>query len=138
MLTPTQIEARRDKLTASRIACLMTGDAEKIMRLWREMIGDEAPENLDDVWAVQLGLVTEQLNLDWFQIKNKLLITQRGEVRNHPAVSWGACTLDGWINEDDRGNGENTAVHSGLLANVAEGGQRSLTAACRLGQPRPP
>jgi predicted phage-related endonuclease len=97
MLSPAQIEARKGRLTASRVACLMTGDAEKILRLYREMIGEAVEEDLSDVWAVQLGVATEQLNCDWFERKNLTPVTRRGEVVVHPQHDWAACTLDGWI-----------------------------------------
>lgn len=95
MLTPAQIEARRGKLTASRVACLMTGDAIAIMRLYREMIGEELPEDLSAVWPVRLGEATEQLNLDWYEMSGSPL-TRRGEVVTHRLYPWAAATLDGW------------------------------------------
>ncbi len=98
-LTAAQIAARAGKLTASRVACLMTGDAPKIMALYREMLGEGEPENLDHVWPVRLGSATEQLQLDWFQEKNGLPVTRRGEVAVHPEHTWAACTLDGWVEE---------------------------------------
>jgi hypothetical protein len=55
MLTPEQIARRKGKLTASRVAVLMTGDAEKIIQLWEEMLGQREPEDLSGVWAVRLG-----------------------------------------------------------------------------------
>lgn len=97
MLTDKQRRLRAGKLTGSRIACLMTGDAEKIMRLYREMIGEEQEEDLSHVWAVRLGEATETLNLDWFEEKNKVPVTRRGEVVVDEIYDWAACTLDGWI-----------------------------------------
>lgn len=95
MLTKLQIEQRAGKLTASRVACLMTGDADAILRLYREMIGEEVPEDLSHVWPVQLGSATEALNLDWFeQVGNPL--SRRGEVVIHPKYPWAAATLDAW------------------------------------------
>lgn len=94
-LTAEQIAARKGKLTASRVACLMTGDTEKIMRLYREMIGEEIPEDLSGVWPVRLGEVTEKLNLDWYEQSGSPL-SRRGEVVVHPTHSWAAATLDGW------------------------------------------
>ncbi len=99
MLSPEQIAARKNKLTASRVAALVSGDREKIMRLYREMIGEEQEEDLSHIWAVRLGETTEQLSLDWFEQKNRLPVTRRGEVVVHPEHEWAACTLDGWIEE---------------------------------------
>lgn len=99
-LTDQQKKARDGKLTASRVACLMTGDKEKILNLWREMVGDPAyvEENLDDVWAVQFGAFTESFHLDW--IERKLgKIVGRGDVITREDKPWMAATLDGWIQD---------------------------------------
>ena len=98
-LNAAQIARRMGKLTASRIACLMTGDAEAIDRLYREFIGEELPEDLSHFWPARLGEATEELQLDWFEQKQKQRVSRRGEVINHPFLSWAACTLDGWIDE---------------------------------------
>ena len=101
MLTAEQQKLRVGKLTASRVSCLMTGDAEKILRLWREMIGEEQPENLDHVLQVRMGEVTEPLNLEWYESKHGHSITKQGNFINHPKYDWAGCTLDGWITELD-------------------------------------
>jgi YqaJ-like viral recombinase domain len=89
---------RAGKLTASRVAVLMTGDAAGILELYEEMIGVRLPEDLSDIWPVQLGLVTEPLNLRWFAKKNYPL-SRHGEFVIHPRHSWAACTLDAWCDE---------------------------------------
>lgn len=100
MLSPAQIEARENKLTASRVACLMTGDEAAMMNLWREMVGEPfETEDLSGVWPVQLGSHTESLNLDWFERKHGE-VTRRGEVVTHN-IGWAACTLDGWSVQHD-------------------------------------
>lgn len=97
-LTEAQRLAREGKLTASRVACLMTGDKAKIMQVWRELCGDPTAteDNLDDVWAVQLGTCTEGLNLDWYERTKQRTLVQRGAVVNHPDYPWAAATLDGF------------------------------------------
>src|SRR5215471_2091287 len=99
MLTPAQLEARRGKLTASRVACLMRGDAAAVQRLWLEMTGQQQEENLDDVWVVRMGEATEPLQLDWFEKRNRVPVIRRGEVVTHPLHDCFACTLDGWIDD---------------------------------------
>jgi YqaJ-like viral recombinase domain len=94
-LTAEQIRLRAGKLTASRVSALMTGDAEKILRLYREMIGEAVEEDLSDVWAVQLGAATESLNLDWYEMRRNPL-SRRGEVVVHPRHDWAAATIDAW------------------------------------------
>jgi hypothetical protein len=96
MLTATQLVAREGRLTASRVSALMTGDENKIMDLWREMIGDPLfkPADLSGVWPVRLGEATEALNLEWYGRKHGK-VTRMGEVvLGNP--DWMAATLDGW------------------------------------------
>jgi hypothetical protein len=86
------------KLTASRVACLMTADEAKILNLWREMIRDPhyVPDDLSGVWPVQLGTVTEALNLRWFEREHGA-VSRIGEVVTMTvADDWAAATLDGW------------------------------------------
>lgn len=96
MLTEKQRLAREGKITASAAKCLMDGDKEKILNLWRMLVGDPSyvEEDLSGVWAVQLGSLTESLNLDWYSRKTGRLLTKRGEVIVHPDYEWASCTLD--------------------------------------------
>lgn len=96
-LTKQQIVAREGKLTASQVSCLMRGDKQEILNLWRLLVGD--PEykepDLSDIWAINLGEATEALNLYWFSTKYGQ-VSRRGEVVCHEGWDWAACTLDGW------------------------------------------
>lgn len=96
MLTQAQRDARAGKLTASRCGCLVDGDEQAILRLWLEMTGQEQPEDLSGVWPVQLGITTEDLNLNWYEIRHGQAVTRRGEVVVDPDGLF-AATLDGWI-----------------------------------------
>lgn len=98
MLTPEQLKARDGKLTGSVVGCLMSGNLDKQIALWRELVGDPdfKRDDLRGVWAVQLGSETEQLNLDWYERKTHHEVTRRGEVVDHPNIKWAAATLDGY------------------------------------------
>jgi hypothetical protein len=96
LLTSAQLDARRGKLTASRVACLMDGNREKILRLYRELTGEEAEEDLSDVWAVQLGSATEALNLEWYERKTHAPLSFKGDVIVSFQDMRFACTLDGF------------------------------------------
>jgi hypothetical protein len=50
--------------------------------------------DLSQVWPVRLGEATEQLNLDFFDLKHGP-VSMRGDVITH-TNGWLACTLDGW------------------------------------------
>lgn len=99
-LTVQQKKAREGKLTASAVGSLMSGDQEKILNLWRELIGDPAyvAEDLSEVWPVCLGNATEALHLWWLERKRNggTPYTFKGTVHTHPALSWAAATTDGW------------------------------------------
>ncbi len=97
-LTPEQIALRDGRLTASRVKALMGGDQKELLALWEEMVGIREPDDLDAVWPVRLGAVTEQLNLDWYERKEKTTVIKRGEVI-FGKPDWMACTLDGWDRE---------------------------------------
>lgn len=99
-LSAAQIEARKGKLTASRVAYLMVGDAAKIMQLYLEMIGEAEPEDMSAIWPVRLGEATEQLNLEWVE-RSGVSLSRRGEVVVHPTIDWAACTLDAWCDTLD-------------------------------------
>ena len=98
-LNAAQIARRTGKITGSRIACLMNGDQAKIMRMYKEFIGEEVPEDLSDVWPVQLGTATEEVNINWYERKHRQAISRRGDFVTHPFLDWAGVTLDGWIDE---------------------------------------
>ena len=97
-LTAAQLASREGKLTASRVGVLMNGDDQAVCDLWRECAGDTTwePDDLSDVWPVQLGTVTEALNLRWYAFKTGREPTRQGEVVVSPERPWAAATLDGW------------------------------------------
>jgi YqaJ-like viral recombinase domain len=101
-LTPDQQRQRELKLTASMVGPLMNGSTEDIINLWRAMIGDPdyVPDDLTWVWPVQLGSVTEELNLRFYQFNTGHAISRQGEVVTNPFNTWAACTLDAWDDTD--------------------------------------
>ena len=94
-LTEEQINKRRYSIGGSDMNAIMSGDAEKISRLWKEKHGDIEPENLSDVLPVQMGSFTEPFNVFWFQKQTMREVTNMGEERVHPHVPFLTCTLDG-------------------------------------------
>lgn len=101
-LTEAQHRTRKGKITGSRVACLMTGDAAKIHQLWMEMTGQAQEPDLSNVWPVQLGLVTESLNLDWAEKKIGDVVSARGAFINHNRLDWAGVTLDGMLSTSGR------------------------------------
>ena len=75
---------------ANRIA---NGDA---YGLWEEMTERKEPDNLDDVFRVQLGVYTESFNLSWFEQQSGLEV-ERDVAIHHPEFDYFVAHLDGRI-----------------------------------------
>ena len=75
-LTPEQIEERRKYIGGTDAKRIMTGDWHS---LWEEKTGRVSPEDLSDVFQVQLGLVTESFNLYWLEKTSPISITAYGK-----------------------------------------------------------
>jgi hypothetical protein len=101
MLTAEQRKAREHHFTASVAPIVMWGDETELLRLWREMIGEVEPPNLDDVWPVQLGSYLESFILDWHERTTGWELTERGRVVQHPGLPYVAATLDAYRAFDD-------------------------------------
>lgn len=94
-LTKEALAERRKGIGGSDAAKIIEG-GEAWYRLWLDKTGRSEPEDLSGVFAVQLGLVTEALNLDWCERSLGDKVIRRGEVcvsKEHPILR---CTLDGW------------------------------------------
>jgi len=48
---------------------IMGDDEEALLRLWREKRGEIEPKDLSGNLIVQLGVVTEDLNRRWYELK---------------------------------------------------------------------
>jgi predicted phage-related endonuclease len=73
----------------------MSGDNERILRLWEEKTGQREPEDLSRVLPVQMGSWTEELNRYWFERETGRVVKDEGAECVHPERPWMTCTLDG-------------------------------------------
>lgn len=94
-LTPEQVRKRRHSIGGSDMNIIMSGDAEKISRLWKEKHGDVEAQDLSDVLPVQMGSFTEPFNVYWFQKQTGRAVTHKGAELVHPTIPYLTCTLDG-------------------------------------------
>lgn len=99
MLNAAQIAARTGKLGSSDMGKLMGGNAQDIHNLWLEKTLQKIPDDLSDVWSVQLGNATEPLNLYWYERTHRQPVSRKGDIVTHFRYDWAICTLDGWIDE---------------------------------------
>jgi predicted phage-related endonuclease len=98
-LTAEQIARRRDWIGGSDAGRIMNG---QWFDLWLLKTGRVEPDDLSDVLAVQLGVVTEELNLNWFERQTGHSVTRRGEEVAHPYYGFMHCTLDGLTSVGDQ------------------------------------
>jgi predicted phage-related endonuclease len=92
---------RRRYIGGSDARVIMGENEAALVRLWREKRGETEPEDLSDNLIVQLGLVTEHLNRQWYERTTGQVIKDVQSWVSHPVIRWMAATLDGVV----EGNG---------------------------------
>src|SRR5205814_6660723 len=90
---------RRHFIGGSDARVIMGADEAALLRLWREKRGEVEPEDLSGNLIVQLGLVTEALNRQWFERNSGRVITQVQRRVQHPVIRWMAATVDGMVEQ---------------------------------------
>lgn len=91
-------EAKADRhlfIGGSDANTIMSGNAERIIRLWREKRGEESPEDLSDILAVQMGSFTEPFNAAWFEKQTGNMVQGAGKVVRRGDFM--RATLDGEV-----------------------------------------
>jgi predicted phage-related endonuclease len=89
--------SRRDFIGGSDARIIMGQDEKALIRLWQEKRGEVGPEDLSSNLIVQLGLVTEDLNRQWYERNTGHSITDVQSRVQHPVIRWMAATLDGIV-----------------------------------------
>ena len=90
-------DERRAFVGGSDANIILSGDAEKVVGLWREKRGEAEPEDLSRVLPVMLGCWTEAFNRHWFEQLSGERVSRVGEVLCCPKRPWRRCTLDGVV-----------------------------------------
>ena len=90
---------RRQFIGGSDARIIMGDDEVKLLRLWREKRGEIEPQNLADNLVVQLGVVTEELNVAWYQRNSGQTVKDVQKRVRHPVHGWMAATLDGIVEQ---------------------------------------
>ena len=88
---------RRSFIGGSDARVIMGNDEAALVRLWREKRGEVEPEDLSGDLIVQLGVVTEPLNRQWFERNTGRLIKDVQRQVRHPVIRWMGATLDGFV-----------------------------------------
>src|SRR3984957_10874391 len=89
--------ARRDFIGGADARIIMGQDEKALIRLWQEKGGGGGAQDPSANLIVQLGLVTEDLNRQWYERNTgKAIKDVQCRVR-HPVIRWMAATLDGVV-----------------------------------------
>jgi predicted phage-related endonuclease len=88
---------RRTFVGGSDARVVMGDDEPALLRLWREKRGEAEPEDLTGNLIVQLGLVTENLNRNWYERNTGQTIECIQHRLRHPVLQWMGATLDGMV-----------------------------------------
>jgi predicted phage-related endonuclease len=76
---------------------IMGHDEAALLRLWREKRGEAEPEDLSGNLVVQLGVVTEALNRNWYERNTGQVVTAVQRRVEHPVIRFLGATLDGVV-----------------------------------------
>jgi predicted phage-related endonuclease len=90
---------RRSFIGGSDARIVMGRDETALFRLWREKRGEIEPADLSGELIVQLGLVTEELNLHWYERNTGHRLGSVQKRIAHPTIPWMAATLDGLVEQ---------------------------------------
>ena len=88
---------RQNAIGGSDANIILSGDADKILHLWREKRGEAEPEDLSSSLAVMLGCWTESFNRQWFEKLSGETVREVGRSLTCPTHNWRRCTLDGAV-----------------------------------------
>jgi predicted phage-related endonuclease len=88
---------RRYFIGGSDARIIMGDDERALVRLWAEKRGEVEPADPSGNLIVQLGVVTEPLNRQWFERNTGQVLTGVQRHAQHPVVRWMAATLDGMV-----------------------------------------
>ena len=93
----TDSRDRRSFIGGSDARIIMGDDKAALVRLWKEKRGEVEPEDLSRNLIVQLGVVTEHLNRDWYEKNTGQVVTEVQRQVFHPVKRWMAATIDGMV-----------------------------------------
>lgn len=92
-------QARNRGIGGSDANVILSGDEDRILRLWREKRGEAEPEDLSGKLSVALGCWTEPFNRQWYEKISGKRVVRAGEQLTSAKHRWRKCTLDGVVHE---------------------------------------
>jgi hypothetical protein len=98
-LDDTVLSCRSEGIGGSDANIILSGDPERIRKLWLEKRGELEPKDLSNNLAVMLGCWTEPFNRMWFEQVTGRSVARVGEGVQCQRHGWRRCTLDGFVEE---------------------------------------
>lgn len=97
-----ELDPRREKclVTGSGSNVIINGDNGELRDKYLEDIGEKQPEDLRMSLPVQLGVHLGDFILDWVEMSDRYIITERQRFLLHPELPY-CVTLDGYREFDD-------------------------------------
>ncbi|WP_229658650.1 YqaJ viral recombinase family protein [Tsuneonella deserti] len=99
-LSPAARAARARFIGGSDANVIFLGSDERVLRLWREKRGEEAPEDLSGNLAVMLGSWSEAFNRQWYERATGMRVTRVSDQVTCPLHGWRGVTLDGYLDHE--------------------------------------
>ena len=90
-------QERRKFVGGSDARVIMGNDERALIALWQEKRGERSETDLSDELVVQLGLVTEDLNRNWYERQSGNSVSSVQTRLFHPSIPFMAATLDGMV-----------------------------------------
>jgi hypothetical protein len=81
-------ESRRAFIGGSDARIIMGSDEAALLRLWQEKRGEIEPQDLSGNLIIQLGLVTEALNRNWYERNTGQTVECVQHRLRHPVLRW--------------------------------------------------
>jgi predicted phage-related endonuclease len=92
-----RLDARNRGIGGSDANVILSGDPERVLRLWQEKRGEAEPEDLSGTLAVVLGCWTEEFNRQWYTKLSGNQVLDAGAQLTCSDFRWRKCTLDGVV-----------------------------------------
>lgn len=90
---------RRTFISGSDAKVIMGRDQTRLVRLWREKHGQALPQNLSKEQIVQLRIVTEDLNRNWYERLSGHTVQDVRRMVRHPILKWMRAEVGGRVRE---------------------------------------
>lgn len=98
-LEASAVASRALGIGGSDANIILSGDSERVRRLWLEKRGEAQVPDLSDQLPVMLGCWTEAFNRMWFERLTGREVGRIGDVVECRRYGWRRCSLDGFIAE---------------------------------------